>query len=183
MSAPLPPPPRPLVVVLMGVTASGKTTAGEALASRWGWPYYDGDDFHPPDNLSKMQGGTPLSDAARRPWLEALHRRAEDVLAAGEGAIIGCSALKASYRDLLRGYLTRVVFVWLDVPRAELEARVTARRGHFMPPTLLDSQLTTLETPGDAVRVDGTGAPEEVVKRIAEAVTAWQRNDVPPPPV
>lgn len=183
MSQVLLPPPRPLVVVLMGVTASGKTTAGEALASRWAWPYFDGNDFHPPANLSKMQSGTPLTDADRRPWLDALHRKAEDVLAAGDGAIIGCSALKASYRDILRGYLTRVVFVWLDVPRAELEARMAARRGHFMPPSLLDSQLSTLEAPGDAVRVDGTGAPADVVRRIAEAVTAWQRNDIPPPPV
>jgi gluconokinase len=178
-----PPPPRPLVVVLMGVTASGKMTAGEALAARWGWPYVDGNDVHPPANVAKMRSGTPLTDADRRPWLEALHRMAEDVLAAGDGAIIGCSALKASYRAILRGYLTRVAFVWLDVPRAELEARMAARQNHFMPPALLDSQLATLETPSDALRVDGTGEVDAVVRRIAEAVTTWQRNDVPPPPI
>lgn len=177
------PPPRPLVVVLMGVTGSGKSTTGEGLAARWGWPYHDGDDFHPPENVEKMRGGTPLTDADRRPWLEALHRKAEAVLAAGEGAIIGCSALKQSYRDILRGYLTRIVFVWLDVPRDELAERVSERRGHFMPPSLLDRQLATLEPPDDAVRVNGDGTPDEVVARVAAAVTAWQRNDVPPPPV
>ncbi len=177
------PPPRPLVVVLMGVSGSGKTTTGEALAARWGWPYHDGDDFHPPANVEKMRGGTPLTDADRRPWLEALHRKAEEVLAAGEGAIIGCSALKQTYRDVLRGYLTRVVFVWLDVPRDELEDRMEHRRDHFMPPSLLDSQLAALEVPEDAVRVDGDGPVDEVVDRVARAVVAWQRNDMPPPPV
>jgi gluconokinase len=167
----------------MGVTASGKTTAGTALAERWGWPYLDGNDFHPHANVAKMQSGTPLTDDDRRPWLEALHRKAEEVLAAGEGAIIGCSALKASYRATLRGYLTRVAFVWLDVPRETLEARMANRQGHFMPPSLLDSQLATLETPTDALRVDGTGDVDTVVRRIAEAVTLWQRNDMPPPPV
>jgi carbohydrate kinase (thermoresistant glucokinase family) len=153
------PPPRPLVVVLMGVTASGKTTAGEALAARWGWPHVDGNDVHPPANVAKMRSGTPLTDADRRPWLEALHRMAEDVLAAGDGAIIGCSALKASDRAILRGYLTRVVFVSLD------------------------GELATLDTPSDAVRVDATGEVDAIVRRIAEAVTTWQRNDEPPPPI
>ncbi len=167
----------------MGVSGSGKTTTGEALAARWGWPYYDGDDFHPPENVEKMRGGTPLTDADRRPWLEALHRKAEEVLAAGGGAIIGCSALKQTYRDILRGYCTRIVFVWLDVPRDELEERMTQRRDHFMPPSLLDSQLAALEVPEDAIRVDGDGPVDEVVDRVARAVTAWQRNDMPPPPV
>jgi gluconokinase len=143
----------------MGVTASGKTTAGEALAARWGWPHVDGNDVHPPANVAKMRSGTPLTDADRRPWLEALHRMAEDVLAAGDGAIIGCSALKASDRAILRGYLTRVVFVSLD------------------------GELATLDTPSDAVRVDATGEVDAIVRRIAEAVTTWQRNDEPPPPI
>jgi len=167
----------------MGVTGSGKSTAGQALAERWGWPYYDGDDFHPVENVEKMRGGTPLTDADRRPWLEALHRKAEDVLAAGGGAIIGCSALKQHYRDILRGYLTRLVFVWLDVPRGELEGRMAARMGHFMPASLLDSQLDTLEPPEDAVRVQAYGPVDEVVARITRGVHAWLEHDAPPPPV
>lgn len=167
----------------MGVTGSGKTTAGEALSEEWGWPYHDGDDFHPAANVEKMRSGTPLTDEDRRPWLEALHRKAEQVLAAGEGAIIGCSALKESYREILRGYLTRVAFVWLDLTRDALEDRLAARRGHFMPASLLDSQLAALEPPEDAIRVDGDGEVGAVVKRITAAVTAWQRNDGPPPPV
>lgn len=143
-------------VVVMGVSGSGKTTVAELLARRLGWTEAEADDFHPPANVAKMHDGIPLTDADRLPWLESLR----DWISAAPGSvIITCSALKRSYRDLLRTADADVRFLHLDGDPAVIRRRMTARRDHFMPPALLDSQLATLEPlqpeePGVLVDID-----------------------------
>ena len=148
----------PTVIIVMGVSGCGKTTLGKTLAGRLDLPFIEGDDFHPPDNVSRMAAGIPLTDADRSPWLDtlaaAIRHQAGDT-----GAVVTCSALKRQYRDRLRqGYGGRLLFVLPVVGRDTLKQRLAARTGHYMPASLLDSQLSTLEEPGPdefAVRVDG----------------------------
>jgi gluconokinase len=142
-----------MVVIVMGVTGCGKTTVGSRLASDLGWPFYDADDFHPPENVAKMARGIALTDADRGPWLKAIRKRIDETTAANGHAAIGCSALKESYRHVLRDGAP-VAFAWLTGPRALLAERLRHRVGHFMNPALLDSQLQTLEEPAYAVRVE-----------------------------
>ena len=137
----------PPVLVLMGVTGSGKSTVGGALAARLGWDLGEGDDLHPAANVAKMAAGHPLTDDDRRPWLQRVRGWIDEHVAAGRPGVITCSALKRSYRDVLRE--PHVVFVHLHGTRDELAARLATRRGHFMPAALLDSQLADLEPPGD----------------------------------
>jgi gluconokinase len=139
----IPTPPFPPLVVVMGVTGSGKTTVGEALARRLGLEFADADDFHPESNVAKMAAGTPLDDEDRHPWLQIIG--AWLALHTATGGVISCSALKRSYRDLLRAGSSRVTFVHLHGPREVVAARVAGRPGHFMPASLVDSQLATLE--------------------------------------
>ncbi len=138
----------------MGVTGCGKTTVGRRLGADLGWPYYDADDFHPPENVARMSRGIPLTDADREPWLRAIRRRIDETAAAAAHAVIGCSALKEAYRHVLRDGAPAVAFAWLTGPRALLAERLRHRVGHFMNPGLLDSQLQTLEEPAYAVRVE-----------------------------
>lgn len=159
-----------MVVVLMGVTGSGKTTVGKALASTMGWVFYDADDFHPPANKAKMHAGVPLTDADRWPWLAAIRRAIEDCLLAGRSAVVACSALKATYREALGGGLAGVRFVLLDGPRQLLAERLHARTDHFMNPALLDSQIATLERPADALVVDIALTPAAQVAAIRAAL-------------
>lgn len=129
----------------MGVSGCGKSTVGEALAARLGLPFVEGDELHPPENVARMRAGTPLTDADRASWLD----RVAGALAAAEGgAVVSCSALKRSYRDRLRRAAPDVRFVHLHGPEPLLAARMAARSGHYMPPSLLASQLQTLEPPG-----------------------------------
>src|ERR1700741_3352972 len=123
------------------------------LAGRLGWPFADADDFHPAANVAKMRSGIPLTDADRLPWLRTIGAWMDRRIAAGESAVVACSALKRSYRDLLLSGRPSAVIVLLDVPRAELERRLTSRHGHFFPERLLDSQLAALELPGPGERV------------------------------
>lgn len=155
-----------MVVIVMGVAGSGKTTIGRRLAEALGWPFADGDDLHPPANLEKMAAGLPLTDADRLPWLRELRRRIERHLAAGENAVIACSALKASYREILAGDRERVHFVHLTGSPELIRRRLEQRQGHFMKVQMLDSQLAALEPPADAVAVDVAGSPEEIVAEI-----------------
>jgi carbohydrate kinase (thermoresistant glucokinase family) len=156
----------------MGVAGAGKTTAGHALSNALCWTFYDGDDFHSTANIEKMQRGEPLSDADRAPWLATLNSLVADVAKRDTHAVMACSALKESYRaamiptDLAPG---AVRFVYLDVPKAVLHERL-AKRTHFFPPELLNSQLETLEKPRDAVRIDGTRPPAEIVQLVREAL-------------
>jgi gluconokinase len=164
-----------VIVIVMGVSGSGKTTLGKALAARLGWPFLEGDDLHPARNRAKMAAGHPLDDSDRRPWLEAIAAWMAARAAEGGDAVVACSALRRSYRDLLAAAAPDVLFAWLDGPRAVLQARLSARKGHFMPPSLLDSQIDTLEPPGPdetAVRIDLELPLDRQVAAAAAAVQA-----------
>ncbi len=138
---------RKAVLIVMGVTGVGKSTIAEAVAERLGWPFQEGDELHPPSNIQKMHSGVPLDDADRAPWLEAVRRWIDARVAAGEPGLITCSALKRAYRERLVEGREDVRLLYLHADRAVLEARLARRTGHFMPPSLLESQLATLEEP------------------------------------
>jgi carbohydrate kinase (thermoresistant glucokinase family) len=137
------------IAVLMGVSGSGKTTVARGVARRLGWQLLEGDSFHPPENVAKMHAGTPLTDEDRWPWLHAIAQQIDALRARGEPAVVACSALKRSYRDILIGSRKDVVLVYLQGSKQLIAGRLAARKGHFMPPALLDSQFATLEEPGD----------------------------------
>jgi len=157
-----------MIVILMGVTASGKSTVAAELVKLTGWEFAEGDNYHSEANKQKMHAGIPLTDEDRAPWLASLH----DVIAAwvreGKNGIMTCSALKQSYRDVLTAGIPHgsCRFVLLNVPISVLEGRVRERPGHFMNPGLLQSQLDTLELPKDALRVDATGEPSAIAQNI-----------------
>ncbi|MGH1549069.1 gluconokinase [Leifsonia poae] len=164
---------RRLEVVVMGVSGSGKTTVGQLLADRLGVPFVDGDALHPPANVAKMASGIPLDDDDRAPWLRTIG----DTLAgtSPEGVVVACSALKRAYRDLIRAEAPNAVFAELDGDRELLAARMAARPGHFMPVSLLDSQLATLQPlqPDEAgMRLDVGRPPAELAAEIGDAVLA-----------
>lgn len=138
-------PARPPCVVVMGVSGVGKTTTARLLAERLGVPFADADDFHPAASIAKMSAGKPLDDADRRPWLEAIGRWLHERDLAGTGGVVPCSALRRSHRDLLRTAAPGVFFLHLDADPGVVAARMRHRTGHFMPPSLLASQLAALE--------------------------------------
>jgi gluconokinase len=138
---------RPCALVVMGVSGSGKSTIAEHLAARLSWRYVDGDLFHPPGNVAKMSAGHPLTDEDRWPWLRAIAAEIDKLLAAGVSSVVACSALKRVYRDILVHGRDDIRIVMLDGTRELIARRLAARKGHFMPPGLLDSQFKTLETP------------------------------------
>ena len=165
-------------VVVLGVSGSGKTTVARALAERTGTPYVEGDDLHPPANVAKMRAGRPLDDEDRRPWLHELARRLGEHEAAGRDLVLTCSGLRRAHRRVLADGHPSVVLVQLVVPRGVLEDRLARRTGHYMPASLLASQLQAFEPlqpdePGFAL--DGTGPPVEVVARLSEALAARGR--------
>jgi len=154
-----------MVVVLMGVAGSGKTTVGRLLAAELGWKFYDADDFHPAANVEKMARGVALDDADREPWLETLRDLVRDCLARGESAVLACSALKESYRrHLLVGEGVRLVYLKGDYEL--ISQRLKERRGHYMKPQLLDSQFAALEEPGRESHFDAAAPPAEIVKAV-----------------
>jgi gluconokinase len=161
-----------VIIVLMGVSGSGKTTVGRALAASMGWAFLDADDLHPPVNRAKMAAGEPLDDEDRAPWLARLRALIEERRAAGRApAVLACSALKRAYRETLRRLgETDVVYVYLRGDPAVLEHRLRNRRGHFVSPGLLASQLRALEepAPGEAVGVSVAQPVEAVVREIRE---------------
>ena len=137
----------PCALVVMGVSGSGKSTIADRLANRLGWTFEDGDRFHPASNVAKMSAGHPLSDEDRWPWLQAIADEIDRLGAAGERAVIACSALKRAYRDILVHGRNDVRIVFLSGSQQLIAGRLAARKGHFMPPGLLDSQFATLEPP------------------------------------
>lgn len=158
----------PVHLVIMGVSGSGKTTLAQTLEERLGWPYAEADEFHPPANIAKMTAGTALTDADRWPWLEAMRDWLTEQARAGRSTIVTCSALRLAYRDVLRGAEGRVRFVHLTADPELIRPRLGMRQGHFMPASLLPSQLATLEPliegeDGVVVLVDAP--PDEVADR------------------
>src|SRR5689334_17078783 len=149
----------------MGVAGSGKTLVGRALAAELGWRFEDADAYHSPANVEKMRAGTPLTDADRTPWLAALHDVVARAVDRREPLVLACSALKARYREAIAGGLRRVRFVYLAADERTLRHRLQTRE-HFAGPALLASQLATLEPPLDAVTVDATRSPQEIVALI-----------------
>lgn len=158
-----------MIMLLMGVTGAGKTTVGRALAQQLHWRFADADDFHSPANIAKMRAGIPLTDADRAPWLQSLRDLIRGWLVAGDSAVLACSALKASYRDMLV-VGPEVKLVYLRANRALIAGRVAARSGSYMNPQLVPSQFAALEEPRDAVVVDASGTVEESVGKIRGAL-------------
>ena len=156
-----------MVIVLMGVSGSGKTTIGRVLADQLDWAFLEGDDFHPAANVEKMRRGIPLNDEDRRPWLRALQDRIEEACERNEDAVVACSALKDDYRDFLERHDPACVhFVYLSGSEDLIRRRLERCEGHFMDPALLRSQFDALEPPEEAHQVDVTPAPEVVAAEI-----------------
>jgi len=161
------------IVVVMGVSGSGKTTIAERLAAAEKWTLLEGDSFHPPANVAKMKSGTPLTDEDRWPWLRAIAAAIDDYRTRGESAVVACSALRRAYRDILIGERKDVRLVYLRGSQSLIGDRLRARKGHFMPPALLESQFRTLEEPGsdeNPITVEIGGTPDDVVRTIRESL-------------
>lgn len=154
-------------MILFGVAGAGKTAIGSRLAQELGWAFYDGDTFHSAEDIEKMRRGVPLTDGDRWPWLERLRATIDACLAAGESAVLACSALKAAYRDHL-GSDDRVTFVYLKGNERLIADRLRRRRGHYFDPALLRSQFDALEEPADgtALVVDAAEPPEKIAATI-----------------
>jgi gluconokinase len=159
--------PVPPLLTVMGVSGSGKTTVGAALAQRLRVPYADADDFHPPENVAKMSAGIPLDDTDRAPWLETIGAWLADH--AASGGVTSCSALRRRYRDVLRAGAPDQLFVHLDGTREVIARRVAGRPGHFMPVSLLDSQFATLEPLDD----DENGLVLDLARSVDDLVTDY----------
>ena len=156
-------------IVVMGVAGCGKTAVGEALAKAFGADFIEGDRLHPPENVARMARGEPLTDALREGWLDAIGERIATSVAGGRRAVAACSALKRAYRDRLTRFCPELVFLYLKIDRETAWRRVSNRRGHFMPASLVDSQFATLEEPAAeerAMTVDGTRTVAGLLKGI-----------------
>jgi gluconokinase len=163
----------PAAIVVMGVSGAGKTVVGRRLADRLGWEFHDADGFHPAANVAKMRAGTPLTDADRQPWLERLAAFLSAAVAGSPPVVLACSALARRHREALGLPNARIRLVHLSGTPEVIRSRLVQRAGHFMPATLLDSQLAALEPPQAAetpIVIDVSGEPEEIVGRIAAAL-------------
>ena len=154
-----------MIILLMGVTASGKSTVGKRLALELGWRFLEGDDFHSPENIEKLRQGEPLNDEDRKPWLEAIRGAIRTAIERGENAVVACSALKEPYRRMLQ-VGEQVIFVYLKATIPLIQERLKRRVGHFMNPNLIQSQFDTLEEPEEALQIDAGLTPAEIVQVI-----------------
>ena len=159
-----------MIIILMGVSGSGKTTIGKQLAAKLGWAFYDGDAFHPPANIAKMQSGTPLNDEDRAEWLAAMREVVDQALRMQQSFVLACSALKQVYRAQLQADAREVRFVFLKGSFELIARRLQGRKSHFMPPQLLRSQFETLEEPQDVLTIDITLPPKKIVAQIIKAL-------------
>ena len=176
----------PIIVVVMGVSGSGKSTVAALLAAALGCQFQEGDDLHPPENVEKMRRGTPLTDADRLPWLRKIAEEIDGWRARGECGVLTCSALKRSYRDIIIGDRRDVVLLYLRGSRELIEQRMVARHGHFMPVALLDSQFATLEEPTPdehPITVDVADNPADIAHEIVRHLEDRDRQANPSAPV
>ncbi len=161
----------PKIIFVMGVSGSGKTTVGKLLSERSGIPFFDGDDFHPIENIEKMKSGKPLDDNDRQGWLHAINHAAKAAAQQG-GGIFACSALKVAYRQLLEnGIESQITWVFLDGDFDLIQQRLAQRKAHFMPPGLLKSQFEALERPENAIIVDLNLPPEAIVDQLMDQLS------------
>lgn len=168
------------VLVVMGVSGSGKSTVAALIAEKLGWIFVDGDSFHTPEHVAKMRAGHALDDEDRAPWLARIAAWIRHRLEAGESGVVVCSALRRAYRDVLTGGNPRVRVVFLDGDKALIAGRLVARQGHFMSPRLLDSQFATLEPPGPdehPITVGITEPPERIADRVVAQLAAEARAE------
>ena len=156
------------IILLMGVSGSGKTTVGKLLAGQLGWPYFEADDFHSAANKEKMRHGTPLNDEDRAPWLAAIHRKIDECITTHQSAVFTCSALKEKYRQVLMDHVPGISLVYLAGDEATLEARMSHRVGHYMKAGMLQSQLAALEVPTHALTIDINESPGAIVAKIRQ---------------
>jgi gluconokinase len=159
-----------MILVIMGVSGSGKTTIGQQLAAELGWSFYDGDDFHPATNVEKMSQGIALTDEDRTSWLSALSRLIGDLNTGGKSGILACSALKHTYRETLRQNASDIKFVYLKGSYDLILKRLKARKNHYMRPELLQSQFDAMEEPGHALIINVEQSPGTIVRQIRQAL-------------
>jgi gluconokinase len=160
-----------MLILIMGVAGSGKTTVGARLASALEWEFIDADHFHSAQNVAKIASGTPLTDEDRRPWLNDLHALVTRFAQSGRDLVLACSALKSTYRDLLASASPETAIVYLKADPALILERLTQRQGHFMPASLLESQFTALEEPEDAISIPAALPPDQIVAAIRTALS------------
>jgi gluconokinase len=163
-----------MIVIVAGVSGSGKTTVGSMLAGRLGWRFADADAFHSAANIAKMRAGVPLTDTDRRPWLRAIGAWMDERTEAGESAVVTCSALKRAYRDALLDGRPQARLVFLAVDRAVVERRLTARHGHFFPLQLLDSQFAALEPVGPGERAVSIVPADDPAQTVADIIAVFR---------
>ena len=160
-----------MVIILMGVSGVGKTTVGHLLAQDLGWPFFEGDDFHPRSNVVKMAQGIALTDEDRWPWLDRIREQIGTLVASGQNAVIACSALRQTYREHLLEGLQEIVLVYLKANHSLIRSRLAQRQDHFMNADLLDSQFRTLEEPEGVITIEAVLEPLEIVGVLKQALS------------
>ncbi len=164
-----------MVIILMGVSGCGKTTIGRLLSEKLNLPFFDADNFHTDNNIRKMKAGVPLNDDDRKPWLQTLTEKIKEWNEAN-GAILACSALKQTYRNILQSKSNDIIFIWLDGSYQLIQARMMRRKDHYMPPELLKSQFEALEPPSEAVRVSIDQPPENILSDILKTLNNFSAD-------